>query len=102
TNPNRTEIVHTSQAGAPTVAEMAPIEKSTRAGTPAATKNASFQSMARRIPWTESSATLVIAFPMSVPSLNFSAIFGRGHFNRGRPGRLEELRLALALVKDSA
>src|SRR5438093_11006309 len=68
-NPNTREIVHTNHAGAPTVAEIAPIENSTRAGTPAATKNACFQSMARRMPWPTSSwrtslARLLILIPL--------------------------------------
>src|SRR5262245_7717912 len=62
-NPNRTEIVHTSHAGAPIVAEMAPIENRTRAGTPAAMKNASFHPMARCMPYPDSCVILVIAFP---------------------------------------
>jgi hypothetical protein len=63
TKPNRTEIVQTSHAGAPMVAEIAPIENSTNAGTPAATKNACFQSMARRMPWPTSRATVLIFVP---------------------------------------
>jgi hypothetical protein len=43
--PNKTERVHTRTDGVPTVAAMPPIEKRTRAGTPLATQNASFQPM---------------------------------------------------------
>ena len=50
TNPNRTEIVHTSHAGVPIVAEIAPIETDHEEGDPAATKKPCFQSMARRRP----------------------------------------------------
>ncbi len=45
--PNRTESVHTRTEGVPTVAAIPPMEKSTSAGTPLATQNASFQLMTR-------------------------------------------------------
>jgi len=41
------EMIHTRKASLPVVPAMPPMEKSTRGGTPAATQNAPFQSMAR-------------------------------------------------------
>ncbi|MNE71743.1 hypothetical protein D3C80_1676420 [compost metagenome] len=49
--PNRIDTIQTIQAGLPTVAAIAPIENSTRAGTPLATQNAPRQSILRcRLP----------------------------------------------------
>jgi hypothetical protein len=48
-NPKRTEIVHTSHAGEPTVADMPPIENRTKAGTPAAINTTCFQSTSRNM-----------------------------------------------------
>ena len=47
--PMRTESVHTRTAVGPSSAEMPPIENSTSAGTPAATKKAPIQPMSRRM-----------------------------------------------------
>ncbi|MOA55174.1 hypothetical protein D3C78_1789190 [compost metagenome] len=49
--PNTIDTIQTIQAGLPTVAAMAPIENSTRAGTPLATQKAPRQSILRcRLP----------------------------------------------------
>src|SRR5215469_11092308 len=52
-------MVQTSQAGAPTVAEMPPIENRTRAGTPAATKTTCFQSTSRNMVGLVEAATAI-------------------------------------------
>src|SRR5690242_1859195 len=57
-------MVQTSQAGAPTVAEMPPMEKRTRAGTPAATKTTCFQSTSRNIVEPGEAATAIYFPPL--------------------------------------
>src|SRR5215472_6892301 len=57
-------MVQTSQAGAPTVAEMPPIENRTRAGTPAATKTTCFQSTSRNIVGLVEAATAIYYPPL--------------------------------------
>lgn len=45
--PKDTDTIQMTKAGVPTVPEMPPMEKSTRAGTPLATQNAPRQSIVR-------------------------------------------------------